>query len=192
MKKSILMAAVALTAACSAPQLLNPADVEEATTQVTRVEPLSWWTGMKTDLQLLIQGPDIASYEVSIPGGGLKVKQIHKADSPNFLFVDVEVSAQAAADTYYLVFTKDGQSFKYPYLIREREQGSADRESYSTADMIYLVMPDRFASAFQDNDEAWQGGEYFDVPPVPGPFPPRWTRWTGRTRWPVTAATSRA
>ena len=162
MKKLILMAAVALTAACSAPQSLNPADVEEATSQVTRVEPLSWWTGMKTDLQLLIQGPDIASYEVSIPGNGLKVKKIHKADSPNFLFVDVEVCAKAPADTYYLVFSKDGQSFKYPYIIREREKGSAERESYTTADMIYLIMPDRFASAFQDNDTAWQGGEYQD------------------------------
>ena len=162
MKKSILMAALALTAACSAPQSLNPADVEEATTQVTRVEPLSWWTGMKTDLQLMVQGPDISSYNVSIPGGGLKVKEIHKADNPDFLFVDVEVSAKAVADTYYLVFSKDGQSFKYPYIIREREQGSAARTSFTTSDMIYLIMPDRFASAFGDNDEAWQGGEYFD------------------------------
>lgn len=162
MKKSILMAAIALTAACSAPQSLNPADVEEATTQVTRVEPLSWWTGMKTDLQLMVQGPDISSYNVSIPGGGLKVKEIHKADNPDFLFVDVEVSAKAVADTYYLVFSKDGQSFKYPYIIREREQGSAARTSFTTSDMIYLIMPDRFASAFGDNDEAWQGGEYFD------------------------------
>ncbi|MBO5596935.1 MAG: glycoside hydrolase family 13 protein [Bacteroidales bacterium] len=156
------MAALALTAACSAPQALNPADVEEATTQLTRVEPLSWWTGMKTDLQLMVQGPDISSYNVSIPGGGLKVKEIHKADNPDFLFVDVEVSAKAVADTYYLVFSKDGQSFKYPYIIREREQGSAARTSFTTSDMIYLIMPDRFASAFGDNDEAWQGGEYFD------------------------------
>ena len=162
MKKIILMAAVALSAACSAPRPLNPADVEEATEQVTRVEPLSWWTGMKTDLQLMVQGPDIASYDVSIPGGGLKVTQIHKADSPNYLFVDVEVSAQAPADTYYLVFSKEGESFKYPYIIREREKGSAGRGSFTVADMIYLIMPDRFASAFGDNDEAWQGGEYFD------------------------------
>ena len=162
MKKTILMAAVALSAACSAPRPLNPADVEEATEQVTRVEPLSWWTGMKTDLQLMVQGPDIASYDVSIPGGGLKVTQIHKADSPNYLFVDVEVSAQAPADTYYLVFSKEGESFKYPYIIREREKGSAGRGSFTVADMIYLIMPDRFASAFGDNDEAWQGGEYFD------------------------------
>ena len=106
MKKALLMAVVALSAACSAPQALNPADVEEATTQVMRVEPLSWWTGMKTDLQLMIQGPGIASYDVSIPGGALKVKEIHKADSPNYLFVDVEVSAQAPAGIYYLVFSK--------------------------------------------------------------------------------------
>ena len=83
MKKTVLMAAVALTAACSAPQALNPADVEEATQQVTRVEPLSWWTGMKTDLQLMIQGPGIASYDVSIPGGGL-VSGEHKEKAGAF------------------------------------------------------------------------------------------------------------
>ena len=29
--------------------------------EITRVEPLSWWTGMKTDLQLLVQGPGLGS-----------------------------------------------------------------------------------------------------------------------------------
>ena len=172
MKKSLFFFMVLLTA-CQGPGVSDPSGVPEAgPAQVSRVEPLSWWTGMKTDLQLMIQGPGIASYDVSIPGGALKVKEIHKADSPNYLFVDVEVSAQAPAGICYLVFSKEGESFKYPYLIREREKGSAARGSFTVADMIYLIMPDRFASAFGDNDEAWQGGEYFDGSARPWTVPP--------------------
>ena len=165
MKKTVLALTVscALTACSGGPAVVDPASVQDATCQeIKRVEPLSWWVGMQTDLQLLVQGPEIASFEVAVAGKGLSVKGVHKAESPNFVFVDVEVSAQAQPGTYYFIFSKDGISFKYPYLINAREEGSAQRESFSTADMIYLIMPDRFASAFQDNDEAWQGGEYFD------------------------------
>lgn len=127
--------------------------------QVSRVEPLSWWTGMKTSLQLMVQGPGISGYDVAVEGKGFKIKQIHKADSPDYLFIDMEVRK---AGEYNLVFSREGDSFKFPYIIRERQPGSWNRESFSTADMIYLIMPDRFSSAFADNDAAWQGGEYFD------------------------------
>jgi glycosidase len=127
--------------------------------QVQRVEPLSWWAGMTTDLQIMVQGPAISEYDVAVEGKGLSVKAVHKADSPNFLFIDMAVKT---AGEYNLVFTRGDDSFKYPYIIREREKGSRERESFTTADMIYLIMPDRFSSAFMDNDEQWQGGEYFD------------------------------
>lgn len=168
MKKAILFAAVAILAAACAPKA-DFASVPEATyDQVARVEPLSWWTGMNTPLQLLVQGPEISEYSVAVEGAGLRVKAVHKADSPNFLFLDMDVRK---AGTYYLVFSRDGVSFKYPYVVRNREKGSRERESYTTADMIYLIMPDRFASAFTDNDTAWQGGEYDDGSARPWPVP---------------------
>ena len=168
MKKAILFAAVAILAAACAPKA-DFASVPEATyDQVARVEPLSWWTGMNTPLQLLVQGPEISEYSVAVEGAGLRVKAVHKADSPNFVFLDMDVRK---AGTYYLVFSRDGVSFKYPYVVRSREKGSRERESYTTADMIYLIMPDRFSSAFTDNDAAWQGGEYDDGSARPWPVP---------------------
>ena len=48
----------------------DPSTVADASSQqVTRVEPLSWWTGMKTPLQLLVQGENISEYNVAIEGG---------------------------------------------------------------------------------------------------------------------------
>ena len=153
MKRIILALAVAALAACSGPAF-DPATVADATSeQVTRVEPLSWWTGMKTPLQLLVQGENISEYEVAIEGGnGIAVEKINKADSPNYIFVDVKIASNAQPGTYYIVFSKDGQSFKYPYEIAAREEGSAERKSFTTADMIYLIMPDRFANGDTSND----------------------------------------
>ena len=148
----ILIVTAAL-AACSGPAF-DPSTVADATTQqVTRVEPLSWWTGMKTPLQLLVQGENISEYNVAVEGGkGVSVTRLNKADSPNFLFVDVKIAANAKPGTYYIVFSKDGDSFKYPYEIAAREEGSAERKSFTTADMIYLIMPDRFANGDTSND----------------------------------------
>ena len=82
----------------------------------------------------------------------MKVTATHKADSPNYLFVDVAIDAAAAPGTYYLVFSKEGQQFKMPYEIAARREGSAQRRSFTTSDMIYLLMPDRFANGNPEND----------------------------------------
>ena len=146
-----LAISAACAMACSGPQFTPESVADADHQQVTRVEPLSWWTGMKTDLQLLIQGEAISGYEVSIKGGkGVSVKEIHKADSPNYLFVDVRIDASAKPGTYYIVFTKGEESFKYPYEIAARREGSAERLSFTTKDLIYLIMPDRFV----DGDES--------------------------------------
>lgn len=154
MKRIIIAIAVLALTACSGKPAFDPATVADATVeQVTRVEPLSWWVGMKTDLQLLVQGDGISEYDVAIEGGkGVSVEKINKAESPNYLFVDVNVAQTAQPGTYYIVFSKDGQSFKYPYEIAARAEGSAERKSFTTADMVYLIMPDRFANGDASND----------------------------------------
>ena len=131
---------------------------------------------MKTPLQLLVNGKDIALCDVRIEpdsalqsgplcpdrGCGVKVTAVHRADSPNYLFVDVDVAPDALPGTYQLVFTKDGESFRYPYEIARRAEGSALRGSFTTADMIYLIMPDRFANGDSSNDSTPDTAEKAD------------------------------
>ena len=150
--KKILMTVIGILAlcACAEKQQKELAKVAEAAAgQVVRVEPPCWWAGMKTSLQLLIQGPSISDYDVRIFGDA-EVTGVHKAESPNYLFVDVKVGGPGLC---WIAFSKDGKYvFKVPYEIGERREGSAARKGFSSADMIYLIMPDRFANGDPSND----------------------------------------
>lgn len=133
--------------------LAGAAEAAKDNTQIKRVEPLSWWVGMTTDLQLMIQGDNISDYTLSIEGGkGVSVEKQHKADSPNYIFADVKISPKAKAGTYTLVLTKGKERVEYPYTIEKRREGSRERQSFTTADIIYLIMPDRFANGDSSND----------------------------------------
>ena len=146
-----VMAMVAIS--CQQQTSFDPASAADAEVRVQHVEPLSWWVGMQTDLQLMLYGEAISTYDVTIEGGGVRITKLHKADSPNYLFADVEVDADAVAGTRYLVFSREGEEpFKVPYEIAERRDGSRERTSFTTADAIYLLMPDRFANGSPETD----------------------------------------
>jgi glycosidase len=149
-----LGAAVLAMASCSENNQSVMSLPEASESQVVRVEPLCWWTGMKTPLQLLIGGPEISAYDVRLEGiSGVSVKEIHKADSPNYLFADVTIKDIAEPGTCQIVFSKDGKDeFRRPFEILAREKGSASRKSFTTDDMIYLIFPDRFSNGDPSND----------------------------------------
>ncbi|MBQ1213758.1 MAG: cyclomaltodextrinase N-terminal domain-containing protein, partial [Tidjanibacter sp.] len=117
--------------------------------KVDHVEPLSWWTNMKTPLQLMLHGEQIADCAISVEGEGLKIKQVIKTDNPNYLFVDVDV---VEAGDYTFTLTKGRKKESFAYHIDTRREGSAQRESFSSKDVVYLIMPDRFANGDASND----------------------------------------
>lgn len=121
---------------------------------IKHVEPLSWWVGMNTPLQLMINGEGISAFDVTIlpEGQGVAVAKVHKADSPNYLFVDVTIRDDAVAGEYTLRFSDGKRRYDRSYVISERADGSRLRESFTTADFVYLIMPDRFANGNTAND----------------------------------------
>ncbi|MCE4555183.1 glycoside hydrolase family 13 protein [Roseateles cellulosilyticus] len=107
------------------------------------VEPPHWWTGMRdTSLQLMLHGPGIADATPQLaPYPGVTLKGSHRADSPNYLFVDLDIGPNAAPGD--LTLTLADTTLRYP--LRPRAPGSAERQGFGSKDAIYLVVPDRFA-----------------------------------------------
>jgi len=123
-------------------------EVDEA-----RVEPPFWWTGMKDPLvQVLIYDQDISGAKVSVDYPGVELKNIHRVENPNYLFVDLEIQSYAQAGSFYITLEKEGEEKGYSFEIRDRREASDQREGVDASDFIYLIMPDRFANGDPTND----------------------------------------
>ena len=131
---------------------------------IKHVEPLSWWVGMTTELQLMVNGNNISLCDVQIlpENQGVSVRALHKAESPNYLFVDVAIADDAKAGEYTLRFTNGKRKYDYKYTIAERREGSRERLSFTNADFVYLIMPDRFANGNPANDSTNDTAEKAD------------------------------
>ena len=117
--------------------------------KVERVEPLCWWTGMRTELQLMLYGQNLKDAGVKVLQPGMTVKTIHNAESPNYLFVDMAVEK---AGNYTIEITQGRKKTEVNYEIHNRRPGSESRVGLTLADVIYLIMPDRFANGDTNND----------------------------------------
>ena len=63
---------------------------------VTRVDPPHWWVGMASDeLQLMLYGEDIATFDVATRSDSIRIINASKGDSDNYLFVDLSIDENA-------------------------------------------------------------------------------------------------
>jgi Glycosidases len=123
--------------------------------QIERVEPAFWWVGMKNpQLQLLIHGTEICNRQVSIQYPGVKVLKVNRACSPNYLFVTLDINSKIAkAGKFDIQLTQPGkQAITVNYELKNRRPDSEKRAGFTSADVIYLLMPDRFANGDPKND----------------------------------------
>ncbi|MCP9200951.1 glycoside hydrolase family 13 protein [Gramella sp. GC03-9] len=122
--------------------------------QIDRVEPPNWWIGFEDNsLQLLVHGENMGNYEPSIDHEGVKIEKTHKADSPNYLFIDVIISENAKAGTFDIVFEdSEGDAQTYEYELKERNRPEEHFIGFDNTDAIYLITPDRFANGDTSND----------------------------------------
>jgi len=125
-----------------------------AANQPKHVEPPFWWAGMENEhLQLLVHANDIGFTTPKMGYEGITLKKTVKVDNPNYLFLNMDISDEAKAGSFNIRFEKDGDTkYEYTYQLRSREENSRKREGFNNSDIIYLLMPDRFANGNPDND----------------------------------------
>ncbi len=124
-----------------------------STSQIDKVHPPNWWIGHKNpNLQLLIKAEKINDYEVNINYPGVKITNIHNADSPNYIFLDLEISDKAKEGSFIITFTKENKTLTYSYKLRKKRSLEDQSNGFDSSDAIYLITPDRFANGNYEND----------------------------------------
>jgi neopullulanase len=120
------------------------------------VEPAFWWVGMKTpELQVLFYNKDsnISDYKASIgPYEGISIKEVVKTENPHYLFITLIVSPGTKPGLIQFTFKDNKKSFLYSYELRAKSIAIDRIQGFSSSDVMYLIMPDRFANGDTRND----------------------------------------
>jgi neopullulanase len=121
---------------------------------IAHVEPPNWWAGMKSPaLDIMIHAPGIAGWSPALVAyPGVRLLHAHRSDSPNYLWLQLHIARKARPGTLTVVLRKGQATAQLRYALLERSAGSAQREGFTSADVVLNLMPDRFANGNPDND----------------------------------------
>ena len=123
---------------------------------IQRMDPPFWYAGMKNhELQVMFYGKDIAQAEFSLKSyPGVKVKEVAKVKNPNYLIVYLDVTEKARPGTMTFRFKEGRTVTEKAFELRPRNTKTG-AQGFSTKDVLYLIMPDRFANGNPSNDD-WE------------------------------------
>lgn len=118
--------------------------------QIQKIEPPFWWADMQnTELQIMLYGNKIANFSVE---SDLPITNITKTENPNYLFLTVNTKNKSEGN-YKITFINQKRKIKtINYELKKRRNKSALRKGFDSSDVIYLLMPDRFANGNPNND----------------------------------------
>ena len=120
---------------------------------ITRIDPTNWFVGMKNpEVQLMVYGKGIRDAErVTTDYPGVVIDSLVRLDSPNYLLVYLNLK-EAKPGTMKLTFQIPGpkpkaksQKLTVDYQLKAREMSGDKRNGFDISDVLYLLMPDRFA-----------------------------------------------
>ncbi|HEX8355377.1 MAG TPA: alpha-amylase family glycosyl hydrolase [Pyrinomonadaceae bacterium] len=139
-------AAVLLAAAC--------ARAQDAAPRVERVEPPSWWAGHTVNpVRLLVRGSNLHGVALRpAPGAPFEVLNQTVNAAGTYVFADLRIDPTARPGDYELVFTKGAGATRAPFRINRPLDPSTNFRGVTTDDVIYLIMPDRFADGDRSNN----------------------------------------
>lgn len=123
--------------------------------RLDRVDPTFWWVGMENpDLQLLVYGEDIALTRPVIEYPGVTLTRVVTLENPNYLFLYLHIGPNTAPGTFTLTFKKGRKIYAtHDYTLHKRPTSTGRAQGLTPGDVMYLLMPDRFANGDPANDE---------------------------------------
>lgn len=119
---------------------------------IERVEPAFWWADMPVnELQIVLYGKNIGGFSASIEKNGIKIKRQIKVDSPNYLFLYLNIEESVNPGSFPIILRngKQREVVNYELKMRDLHYG---KQGFNSSDVIYLMMPDRFANGNPSND----------------------------------------
>ena len=121
---------------------------------IKRIEPPFWWAGFQNkELQLMVYGDNISKLNPKISYKGIQITKVHKVNSPNYLFIDLLLKKNKPKEFSIKFYEGKKKVLEYNYELFKRQITNDKKETLNSADVIYLITPDRYANGDEKNDE---------------------------------------
>src|SRR5258707_68505 len=140
--------------------LLTVALAAQAAPTVTKVEPPNWWTHhSRNPIQLLLTGDDLNDATLTAVSRAFRVEVRQASADGHYLFAYVTIAAAAKPGAYRFHVRKGGTEASFDFTLDAPLPPAGRFQGFTSDDVIYLLMPDRFATT-QSTDAilAYHGG----------------------------------
>jgi glycosidase len=119
---------------------------------VTKVEPPNWWPGHTLNpVRVLIRGTDLTG--ATVKATGLKTSNVRVNEAGTYLMVDVEIPRKAKVGSYPLQIHTGVGDIQADFRLDPPLDPAGRFQGFGADDVIYLIMPDRFANGDKTNDD---------------------------------------
>ncbi len=134
---------------------------------VNKIEPPNWWVGMKTNkIQLMVYGENLNNISARFDDPRIKVIQVNKTANPSYAFIDIEIPSSVTPKDYNLILSRGNDRTSTLFPILKRKADKKQFQGFSSKDVIYLIMPDRFSNGDITNDSIPGYSDYMNK--IPG------------------------
>ena len=114
--------------------------------EIGRVDPPCWWTGMENrELQIMLYGKNIADCDAQIERPGVSLTKAVALDSKNYLFLYLDIAPETQPGNFDIRLSRKGETQTLRYTLHKRSMPGEERKGFDASDVLYLIMPDRFA-----------------------------------------------
>jgi glycosidase len=124
---------------------------------LTKIEPPNWWLRLTPELMVLLSGRHLEATGVSCNLAGLVVERTQATAGGNYLFLWLKLGAELKSGTAVCRITTPEGATSFELPLAAREQTIHKFQGLTPADVVYLIMPDRFANGDPANDEPAEG-----------------------------------
>lgn len=125
---------------------------KSGTDENVRIDPPNWWAGMKnTSVQLLVHSPQIRDAEPSINYPGVRIDSVVRLDSPNYQIIYLNIPQSVNPGKMDISFKNGKKSMTVKYELKQRD--GIQPTPFTSSDILYLIMPDRFADGDISNND---------------------------------------
>jgi glycosidase len=147
--------ALSLILACwFAPSALPQATLTAARPPLVRkIDPPNWWVNYTPELTLLLAGENLSGARVESATKRITALDAKASANGHYLFVHLRLNSHLSAGAVALRLTTPSGSTTVQLPLLARADARGRFEGFSRDDVIYLIMPDRFADGDPSNNQ---------------------------------------